>query len=71
MMLSVTLVSVLATMKKMLVRMATVIVRVDGENNIEYCRDLNNYLYYFGGSFLYLYYNGPQNTLLVIKAPIL
>ena len=34
-------------------------------------RGLSNYLYYFGGSLLLLKYNGPQNPILIIKAPIL
>ena len=33
-------------------------------------RGLNNYLYYFGSSLLYFLYNGPQNPVLIIKAPI-
>ena len=36
-----------------------------------YYRGLNNYQHYFGGSSLYLQYNGPQNPILIIKAPIL
>ena len=32
---------------------------------------LNNYLYDFEGSLLYLEYNGHQNPILIIKAPIL
>ena len=33
-----------------------------------YHRGLNNYLYYLGGSLLYVLYNGPQNPTLIIKA---
>ena len=32
---------------------------------------LNNYLYYFGGFLMILIDNGPQNPILIIKAPIL
>ena len=31
----------------------------------------NNYLYHFGGSLLSLWYHGPQNPILIIKAPTL
>ena len=34
-------------------------------------RGLNNFLYYFGGSFLQLFYNILQNSIPNIKAPIL
>ena len=34
-------------------------------------RGLKNYLYYFGGSLLQIYYNLPQNPIPIIKAPIL
>ena len=34
--------------------------------NPNYCRGLNNYQY-----LLYLWYNGPQNPILIIQAPIL
>ena len=36
-----------------------------------YYRGLNDYQYYCGGSLLYLWYNGPQNPILIIKAPVL
>ena len=32
-----------------------------------YYRGLNNYLCYFGGALLLLYYNGPQNPILIIE----
>ena len=32
---------------------------------------LNDYLYYVGGSLLYLWYSGRQNPILIIKAPML
>ena len=35
----------------------------------QYYRGLNNYQYYFVGSLLYLEYYGPQNPILIIKAP--
>ena len=34
-----------------------------------YYRGVNNYLYYFGGSFLWLWHNGPQNPILIFSAP--
>ena len=39
---------------------------------INYKRGLNNYLYYLGDSFLIRNYsnNGPQNPILISKAPI-
>ena len=34
-----------------------------------YYNGLNNYLCTFGGSLLSLWYNGPRNPILIIKAP--
>ena len=36
-----------------------------------YYKGFNNSLYYVGGSLLYLSYKGPQNPILIIKAPTL
>ena len=37
-----------------------------------YCRGLNSYLYYLGGFLiLIIVFDGPQNPVLIIKAPIL
>ena len=33
-------------------------------------RGLDNYQYFFGGSLFQLQYNGPQNPILIIKAPV-
>ena len=49
----------------------SVTVRPPEPELFSYCRGLNFYLYYFGGSLLSLYYNGPQNPILIIKASIL
>ena len=36
-----------------------------------YQRGLQKYPYYFGVPYAFLVYNGPQNPILIIKAPVL